>query len=119
MPTVVNACSVYFFFSSRRRHTRLTCDWSSDVCSSDLVERDRRADARNHDAETAQRLALVVDLEHAGRDAHVAAQRIQHAHRSEERRVGKECRYRGSSACYKRIMHVSIMMYCLCECQET
>src|SRR6267142_6837143 len=26
----------YFFFSSRRRHTRLTCDWSSDVCSSDL-----------------------------------------------------------------------------------
>src|SRR6267142_6158631 len=25
-----------FFFSSRRRHTRLTCDWSSDVCSSDL-----------------------------------------------------------------------------------
>src|SRR5690242_21676712 len=27
----------YFFFSSRRRHTRLTCDWSSDVCSSDLL----------------------------------------------------------------------------------
>src|SRR5690242_7023651 len=27
-----------FFFSSRRRHTRLTCDWSSDVCSSDLRE---------------------------------------------------------------------------------
>src|SRR5690242_14750359 len=27
-----------FFFSSRRRHTRLTCDWSSDVCSSDLTE---------------------------------------------------------------------------------
>src|SRR6266571_6732656 len=26
----------WFFFSSRRRHTRLTCDWSSDVCSSDL-----------------------------------------------------------------------------------
>src|SRR4051812_49611606 len=25
-----------FFFSSSRRHTRLTCDWSSDVCSSDL-----------------------------------------------------------------------------------
>src|SRR5438034_5275711 len=35
-----------FFFSSRRRHTRSLCDWSSDVCSSDLnagaVERDRR-----------------------------------------------------------------------------
>src|SRR5256886_11641541 len=28
--------SVFFFFSSRRRHTRFDCDWSSDVCSSDL-----------------------------------------------------------------------------------
>src|SRR5256885_3910202 len=28
-----------FFFSSRRRHTRLQGDWSSDVCSSDLSER--------------------------------------------------------------------------------
>src|SRR2546430_6152000 len=27
---------LYFFFSSRRRHTRFDCDWSSDVCSSDL-----------------------------------------------------------------------------------
>src|SRR5438034_8658598 len=26
----------FFFFSSRRRHTRSLCDWSSDVCSSDL-----------------------------------------------------------------------------------
>src|SRR6267142_4998346 len=31
----------FFFFSSRRRHTRLTCDWSSDVCSSDLREQGR------------------------------------------------------------------------------
>src|SRR5256886_8301940 len=35
------ACSMcavvsFFFFSSRRRHTRFDCDWSSDVCSSDL-----------------------------------------------------------------------------------
>src|SRR5690242_20897716 len=30
---------LFFFFSSRRRHTRLTCDWSSDVCSSDLVRK--------------------------------------------------------------------------------
>src|SRR6266480_5384195 len=30
--------SLFFFFSSRRRHTRLTCDWSSDVCSSDLAQ---------------------------------------------------------------------------------
>src|SRR5438132_7222083 len=28
----------FFFFSSRRRHTRSLCDWSSDVCSSDLGE---------------------------------------------------------------------------------
>src|SRR2546430_5286450 len=28
---------VVFFFSSRRRHTRFDCDWSSDVCSSDLI----------------------------------------------------------------------------------
>src|SRR5260370_29809866 len=28
-----------FFFSSRRRHTRFKCDWSSDVCSSDLLGR--------------------------------------------------------------------------------
>src|SRR6266542_2379811 len=30
-------CSVIFFFSSRRRHTRCYRDWSSDVCSSDLL----------------------------------------------------------------------------------
>src|SRR5689334_24174954 len=32
----------FFFFSSRRRHTRWNCDWSSDVCSSDLVPLDLR-----------------------------------------------------------------------------
>src|SRR5256886_4678479 len=34
----MGACigGVVFFFSSRRRHTRFDCDWSSDVCSSDL-----------------------------------------------------------------------------------
>src|SRR2546422_797212 len=30
---------VFFFFSSRRRHTRCSRDWSSDVCSSDLIEK--------------------------------------------------------------------------------
>src|SRR3989475_8191632 len=29
---------LFFFFSSRRRHTRFDCDWSSDVCSSDLLQ---------------------------------------------------------------------------------
>src|SRR5205809_2305638 len=32
-------CVFFFFFSSRRRHTRCSRDWSSDVCSSDLVQR--------------------------------------------------------------------------------
>src|SRR5689334_24624111 len=32
----------FFFFSSRRRHTRWNCDWSSDVCSSDLACLDHR-----------------------------------------------------------------------------
>src|SRR5690606_40400441 len=41
-------CSVlsvvcFFFFSSRRRHTRFSRDWSSDVCSSDLVQRSRQS----------------------------------------------------------------------------
>src|SRR5690242_21075585 len=38
-PDIVNTLLyfIFFFFSSRRRHTRLTCDWSSDVCSSDLT----------------------------------------------------------------------------------
>src|SRR6267142_1177412 len=34
--TIIIRFLFFFFFSSRRRHTRLTCDWSSDVCSSDL-----------------------------------------------------------------------------------
>src|SRR5689334_12504661 len=32
-----SSCICSFFFSSRRRHTRWNCDWSSDVCSSDLM----------------------------------------------------------------------------------
>src|SRR6266571_9525779 len=40
----------WFFFSSRRRHTRLTGDWSSDVCSSDL-ERDPAAACRTGEAD--------------------------------------------------------------------
>src|SRR3989475_2477148 len=31
----MSLCVLFFFFSSRRRHTRFDCDWSSDVCSSD------------------------------------------------------------------------------------
>src|SRR5260370_6630072 len=38
---------LFFFFSSRRRHTRFKCDWSSDVCSSDLAEKKRTARAND------------------------------------------------------------------------
>src|SRR5438034_10045727 len=41
-----------FFFSSRRRHTRSLCDWSSDVCSSDLVRPDITTDELDQLAES-------------------------------------------------------------------
>src|SRR5690625_49088 len=53
---------MFFFFSSRRRHTRWPRDWSSDVCSSDLeIELDRRGTSKdgNQDADLA---FLVVDF---------------------------------------------------------
>src|SRR5690242_21464914 len=68
----------FFFFSSRRRHTRLTCDWSSDVCSSDLPSRPRRGSRCRR-----------------ARRSSTAPHRRAPA-RSEERRVGKECRSRWS-----------------------
>src|SRR5256886_3957226 len=37
MQVCCDKCEDCFFFSSRRRHTRFDCDWSSDVCSSDLL----------------------------------------------------------------------------------
>src|SRR2546430_11498559 len=42
MLTYVVYVFFFFFFSSRRRHTRFDCDWSSDVCSSDLSMRPAR-----------------------------------------------------------------------------
>src|SRR6266480_3760568 len=72
----------FFFLSSRRRHTRLTCDWSSDVCSSDLLE--PQTEVAPHGEVRVQG----VRLEHH-RD--VARGGVE---RSEERRVGKECRSR-------------------------
>src|SRR5438034_1386403 len=44
--TIQREATVHFFFSSRRRHTRSLCDWSSDVCSSDL--------ARSHPSDVAR-----------------------------------------------------------------
>src|SRR5699024_11299549 len=99
----------FFFFSSRRRHTRSKRDWSSDVCSSDLANSTPSAlgalnatkdipilftsvtdavDAGLVDAmdEPGDNITGVVDLHPDGISK-----------RSEERRVGKECRYRGGS----------------------
>src|SRR6266568_3117181 len=47
----------FFFFSSRRRHTRWNCDWSSDVCSSDLS----RMLGVSHDDLTPETLAATLD----------------------------------------------------------
>src|SRR5207237_7255590 len=59
----------YFFFSSRRRHTRFKCDWSSDVCSSDLpgkfegkagvFERKRLANFARGEIEPANKTAVI------------------------------------------------------------
>src|SRR5256885_17209232 len=69
-----------FFFSSRRRHTRLQGDWSSDVCSSDLAnpERTRRP---SRQCRPRRRLWSRGRRHHGGGNYHF---------RSEERRVGEE-----------------------------
>src|SRR2546430_11825501 len=89
---------LFFFFSSRRRHTRFDCDWSSDVCSSDLtldvvmpecdgwtVLNKLKSDSKL--AGIPVIMVTVVDNEAMGLDMGA---------RSEERRVGKECRSRWS-----------------------
>src|SRR5256886_13043029 len=94
---------VFFFFASRRRHTRFDCDWSSDVCSSDLEAALRRLPLRlridlDGDKDVPMRMPagrrspdVGLDRESSGR-----ARGEGHLRRSEERRVGKECRSRWS-----------------------
>src|SRR5690606_40530681 len=83
------ALSSFFRFSSRRRHTRFSRDWSSDVCSSDLRNLDLSLFAT--DRRRLARLArtdAVADAGADGRSSHRA--RFPPAvRRSEERRVGK------------------------------
>src|SRR2546429_1882226 len=50
----------FFFFSSRRRHTRCSRDWSSDVCSSDLAGVDLPLEKIAHVAEQIPRAVLFV-----------------------------------------------------------
>src|SRR3712207_7780505 len=93
-----------FFFSSRRRHTRYWRDWSSDVCSSDLVDKFEKpykklldggvkfyAALGNHD-EPAQRFYKPFNMD--GKRFYKFDK--GDIDRSEERRVGKECRSRWS-----------------------
>src|SRR5688500_20175592 len=75
-----------FFFSSRRRHTRLQGDWSSDVCSSDLCSAVPRCDRVGDGSHAIER-----SLRAARRERR---RRTLPSRRSEERRVGKECRGR-------------------------
>src|SRR3989449_7281258 len=78
----------FFFFSSRRRHTRCSRDWSSDVCSSDLS----LACSPRKEGHVASRPLVRVTAPVALLLLGVGCRE----RRSEERRVGKECRSRWS-----------------------
>src|SRR2546422_1224846 len=101
---LLSASDTFFFFSSRRRHTRCSRDWSSDVCSSDLF---RPGISEIHFRVGCFHLHVArkefpVMLE--GRGVKRGSPRHQVVvcfpgvvlTRSEERRVGKECRSRWS-----------------------
>src|SRR5690606_41058068 len=77
-----------FFFSSRRRHTRFSRDWSSDVCSSDLLLPGLQLAGNNRAGLPAGKL-----IHMNGGKARSCLPKIR-SNRSEERRVGKEWRYR-------------------------
>src|SRR5205807_4493004 len=88
-----------FFFSSRRRHTRLQGDWSSDVCSSDLTGRRLGRGVWVFDASDTnnfvQRMTIQLRLPYPSRryEAGVYGPFLvirSRAPRSDERRVGKE-----------------------------
>src|SRR5256885_5746470 len=96
--------ALLFFFSSRRRHTRLQGDWSSDVCSSDLAG---SLYTLEHFQAIRERLApgglfcQWLPLHQLDEDMlrviiRTFLEVFPDARRSEERRVGKECRSRWS-----------------------
>src|SRR5687768_17752103 len=102
---------LFFFFSRRRRHTSCSRDWSSDVCSSDLppllassgpsspstYRRPRITRSRSGTSSTRDRRATCLPA--MGVISKLAVGRqvsLRPLARSEERRVGKECRARWS-----------------------
>src|SRR5204863_3477031 len=99
----------YFFFSSRRRHTRSLRDWSSDVCSSDLAGglcsddvaygiADAEGNLVSEQWFKQPYLATIHDFVITEKYAiwPIFPTTADLDRRSEERRVGKECRARGS-----------------------
>src|SRR3712207_8587642 len=92
-----------FFFSSRRRHTRYWRDWSSDVCSSDLRAIERVEQTLFSPFEYNSRLVIDINASRNGLEYACQVSCVLHQSqstfwllRSEERRVGKECRSRWS-----------------------
>src|SRR3712207_8952840 len=87
-----------FFFSSRRRHTRYWRDWSSDVCSSDLLGTALGTSMCGFlPIPEIQYLAYVHNALDQIRGEAATMRFFSHdQYRSEERRVGKECRSRWS-----------------------
>src|SRR5688500_20092807 len=87
-----------FFFSSRRRHTRLQGDWSSDVCSSDLVATGwlNVTESRPTRRKVMKQVEPMRGLWHRAAQLHgllfVERSSRRIPWRSEERRVGKESR---------------------------
>src|SRR3712207_9018955 len=85
-------CLDFFFFSSRRRHTRYWRDWSSDVYSSDLAG----AIMNRLKPDNAETSGLIQSDATVTYGLNRKSYDITPEERSEERRVGKECRSRWS-----------------------
>src|SRR2546430_11937609 len=96
----MSAVYLFFFFSSRRRHTIFDCDWSSDLCSSDLHALSYVRPGQVIGLGSGQAAwAFVHELGRAvqaGLRVTAVPTSEATATRSEERRVGKECRSRWS-----------------------
>src|SRR5699024_12729519 len=93
-----------FFFSSRRRHTRSKRDWSSDVCSSDLFWQMEQSIDGISEACNILKTPVVsgnVSLYNQSKGNDILPTPII-GMRSEERRVGKECRSRRAPAHERR-----------------